>query len=102
MVVFILERARASVRGELSRWLIEPRAGVFVGAVSAEVRDRLWDMVSSKRSAKAAGLLIHSSNTEQRFRIRTFGEGSRQIVDYEGLRLARRPVERRGKQTERE
>lgn len=95
MVVLILERARASVRGELTRWLLEPQAGVFVGKVSGEVRERLWDMVNRKCSQRAAGVMIHSSNTEQGFRVRTFGQGSRQMVDMEGLWLVRRPLERR-------
>ena len=35
MTVLILERVPATLRGELSRWMIEPRTGVFVGKVSA-------------------------------------------------------------------
>ena len=31
MVVIILEKVSASLRGELSRWLIEPKPGVFIG-----------------------------------------------------------------------
>ena len=41
MIVMILENVPTSLRGELSRWLLEPRAGVFVGHVSARVRDKL-------------------------------------------------------------
>ena len=43
MVVIILEKVSASLRGELSRWLIEPKPGVFIGHVSAMVRDKLWE-----------------------------------------------------------
>lgn len=42
MVVMVLESVPASVRGELTRWLVEPYPGVFVGHVTALVRDRLW------------------------------------------------------------
>ncbi|MBA3516457.1 MAG: type I-E CRISPR-associated endoribonuclease Cas2, partial [Rhizobiales bacterium] len=31
MVVMMLERVSPSLRGELTRWLIEPKTGVFVG-----------------------------------------------------------------------
>ena len=48
IVVVILDRVPASVRGDLSRWMVEPRAGVFVGRVTAQVRDRLWDRVLSR------------------------------------------------------
>jgi ABC-type dipeptide/oligopeptide/nickel transport system permease component len=43
VIVLILERVPATLRSELSRWLIEPRVGVFVSGVSAMVRDRLWE-----------------------------------------------------------
>jgi len=45
MVVMILECVPESLRGELSRWLLEPKAGVFVGTVTATVRERLWERV---------------------------------------------------------
>ena len=38
MVVMILERVPVLLRGELTRWLLEVRAGVFVGTMSAGVR----------------------------------------------------------------
>ena len=38
----ILEKVPPSLRGELTRWFLEPKAGVFVGHVGAMVRDRLW------------------------------------------------------------
>ncbi len=41
MVVIILEKVPAGLRGELTRWLLELKAGVFVGKVSAMVRERL-------------------------------------------------------------
>jgi CRISPR-associated protein Cas2 len=43
MVVLVLERVPVSLQGELTRWLLEPRAGVFVGNIPAGVRDRLWE-----------------------------------------------------------
>jgi len=93
MVVLIVENAPQSLRGEISRWLIEPRAGVFVGRVSARVRDKLWEMVTqqlSKRAGPEAGaMLIHSAATEQGFAIRTFGDPRRQIVDLEGIALVK-------------
>lgn len=92
MVVFILERVPPGLRGELSRWLLEPKAGVFVGSVSALVRDLLWDKVCQD-SRGGACLLIHNAAREQDFAIRTWGETSRQVVDFEGLLLIRIPQE---------
>ncbi|MBI3911854.1 MAG: type I-E CRISPR-associated endoribonuclease Cas2 [Armatimonadetes bacterium] len=91
MVILILERASPSLRGELTRWLIEPRAGVFVGVMSGLVRDRLWEKVCDEAGEEAAAVLIHSGKTEQGFRVRTHGERTRELVDVEGLTLVRVP-----------
>ena len=48
MLVMILEKVPVSLRGELSRWLIEPKTGVFLGSPSARVRDELWDLARKK------------------------------------------------------
>ncbi|GIV76700.1 CRISPR-associated protein Cas2 [Litorilinea aerophila] len=86
MVVMILERVPASLRGELSRWLIEPHPGVFIGHVSGMVRDRLWEKCCRRRDT--GGILqAWSTNNEQRFTIRTYGDTRRAIVDFEGLQL---------------
>lgn len=90
MVVLILERVPASLRGELSRWMLEPRTGVFVGKLSAIVRDKLWQKAA--RDAKGgAGTLLYSSQSEQGFSVRTFGDTSRVLMDWEGLLLVHVP-----------
>jgi len=90
MVVMILENVPTSVRGELTRWLIEPYPGVFVGHVTAMVRDRLWERTIKK--LKDGGMVqIWSTNNEQRFQMRATGVTRREVVDYEGLQLIRIP-----------
>ncbi len=92
MVVMILETVPVSLRGELTRWLIEPHAGVFVGHVNAMVRDRLW--AKCCRAAKTGGVLqIWTTNTEQKFQMRSFGDIKREIVEFDGLQLIRIPPE---------
>jgi len=89
MVVLIVERVSIGLRGELSRWMIEPKAGVFVGSVSGMVRDKLWERVVDEldKGADGGALLLHSSNTEQGFAVRTHGRTSRLVVEFEGLQL---------------
>ncbi len=91
MLVMVLDKVPASLRGELTRWLIEPKPGVFIGHVSALVRDRLWEKCIKQR--KGGGLIqIWSTNTEQRFAVRTWGDTERELVDFEGLWLvSKRP-----------
>jgi len=92
MVVMILERVPASLRGELTRWLIEPHPGVFVGHVNAMVRDRLW--AKCCQGERTGGVLqVWSTNTEQRFWMRAHGDTRREIVEYDGLQLIRVPVD---------
>jgi CRISPR-associated protein Cas2 len=86
MVVFILERVPVSLRGELTRWTLEAKAGVFVGSLSALVRDLLWEKVCGSLRGGGA-ILIHSSDGEQGFSIRYWGEPSRSVRDFEGLWL---------------
>jgi CRISPR-associated protein Cas2 len=89
MVVLIVENAPASLRGEISRLMIQPRAGTFVGNIPARVRDRLWERVTEKLAKKpeAGAMLIHTARTEQGFAIRSFGDPRRKVVDAEGLQL---------------
>lgn len=90
MVVLIIERAKPSLRGEISRWLVEPRAGVFVGDVSAMVRDKLWQKVV-KSSPDGGAIMIFNAMTEQGFTARIYGDTTRRLVDHEGLLLVRVP-----------
>lgn len=90
MVILILERVSPGLRGELSRWFLEPKAGVFVGRVSALVRDRLWERACGQ-AGEGGCLLIHSSPGEQGYQIRTWGRTARTVEDFEGLFLVRTP-----------
>jgi len=86
----VVERATPGLHGELTRWLLEPHTGVFVGDVSAMVRDLLWELVQEKLRGGAA-MLVYSTDSEQGYRIRTCGETRRSIVDFDGLQLIRVP-----------
>lgn len=90
MIVLILERVSPSLRGQLTRWFLEPHAGVFVGRVSAMVRDRLW-WKACREAGDGGCVMLYSSNTEQGYRVATYGRTSRSIEDFEGLSLVRWP-----------
>ncbi len=90
MIVIVLEKVPLSVRGELTRWLLEVKNGVFIGHVSARVRDKLWKKCCQAK--KVGGVTqIWSTNTEQRYRMRMCGDTQREIVELEGLQLIRIP-----------
>lgn len=89
MVVMIMESVPVGLRGELSRWLIEPHPGVFLGHLTAMVRDRLWERACG--ACREGGVIqMWTTNNEQRFAVRVHGNTRREIVDVDGLQLVRR------------
>lgn len=92
MIVMILEKVPLRLRGELTRWLVEPRTGVFVGHVNGMVRDRLWKKCCEARGSGGV-IQLWSINNEQHFSMRMNGETQRQIVEVEGLQLIQVPLD---------
>jgi CRISPR-associated protein Cas2 len=90
MIVMILEKVPTALRGELTRWMIEPHTGVFIGHINAMVRDRLWDKCSKAKNIGGV-LQIWSTNNEQRYYMRGIGDTKREIIDMEGLQLVMIP-----------
>ena len=90
MMILILQSVPAGVRGEIARWLIEPFPGIFVGHVSARVRDKLWEKCIKNKKVRGV-VQIWTTNTEQRFKMRGHGSIRRELVDIEGVQLVRLP-----------
>lgn len=89
MVVLILSAAPASLRGSMTRWLLEVSPGVFVGRLSARVREQLWELVRAY-IGEGRALLIWSVRSEQHFAIASLGH-DRDPVDIEGCLVMRTP-----------
>ncbi len=66
--------------------MIEPKAGIFLGHLTARLRDKLWEK-AVRDCGKGACLQAWNAPNEQGFVVRTFGDASRKIVDFEGLHL---------------
>ena len=86
MVVILMEKVPISLRGEITRWMIEPRPGVFVGNISALVREKLWEVICQKLKGGAVTMFQNAAN-EQGYLIRTFGDTNRKVRDFDGLQL---------------
>lgn len=89
MVVIVLSAAPASLRGALTRWLMEVSPGVFVGHLSARVREQLWELVRAYIGDGRA-LLVWSTRSEQRYAVASLGH-DREPVDVEGCLVMRAP-----------
>lgn len=93
MTVLVLENVSPGFRGELTQWLLEVKAGVFVGNISAGVRSRLWEKVK-KNIEFGAGLIIYSAQNEQGFAIEMCNSPYRKVVELEGLFFISRIIEK--------
>ena len=86
MVVLVMGSVSDSLRGECTRYLIEIKTGVFVGTLSARVRDHLWEMVMRKSEAGSA-ILLYDYPNEQGFMMQMHGDPQRSVIDMDGLQL---------------
>jgi CRISPR-associated protein Cas2 len=88
MLVIATTAVPDHLRGALSRWTSEVVPGIFVGTVSARVRDQLWHAVT-ETVGNGAAVLVHPAPTEQGYAIRTAGTRRRVPIDFDGLTLIR-------------
>lgn len=88
MMVIVVEQAPPRLRGRLSLWLAEIRAGVYVGVYSARTRERIWDEVVQMIGAGSAAM-TWSSASDSGFEFVTHGPNRRLPADFDGLTLVR-------------
>jgi len=84
--VMILKKPPASLKGELTRWLIELQPGVFVGNPTQRVREELWKK-TTRRKRSGHVLQLWSTPSPQGFAFREHGDSKRQLTDFDGLAL---------------
>lgn len=93
MIVVVLSACPVGLRGDLTRWLLEISAGVFVGKVSARVREHLWNRITTTCSDGSA-LMVYSADNEQRLEFKVHRHPW-EPVDFEGVKLMMRPSARK-------
>lgn len=86
MLAIVVEDAPARLRGRLAIWLLEIRAGVYVGDVSRRVREMIWDQIE-KGIESGNAVVVWSTNTESGFDFMTLGKNRRIPVEMEGIKL---------------
>ncbi|GAA3494113.1 hypothetical protein GCM10019016_012120 [Streptomyces prasinosporus] len=74
------------LRGALTRWLLEVTPELYVGTVSARVRDELWASATAC-VGNGTAVLAYPSDNEQGFELRTAGQQRRSPLDFDGLTL---------------
>lgn len=90
MIVLSITNCPPSLRGDLSKWLNEINTGVYIGKLSARVREEVWKricdnirdgqatMIYSAANAQGYSILVHNTTWEP--------------VDFDGLTLMKRPL----------
>ena len=86
MLVIVLENAPPRLRGRLAIWLLEIRAGVYVGNYSAKVRDHIWLQVTEGIEDGNA-VIAWRTNNEAGFDFMTLGTNRRIPVELDGAKL---------------
>lgn|SRR5690606_28349919 len=86
MLVIVVENAPPRLRGRLSLWLAEIRAGVYVGDYSARTRERIWGEVLELLGDGSAAI-AWTAPTDSGFAFETAGANRREAVDFDGLTL---------------
>ena len=86
MLVVVTENVPPRLRGRLAVWLLEIRAGVYVGDVSLRIREMIWEQIAALAETGNVAM-AWATNTESGFDFQTFGQNRRVPIDYDGLRL---------------
>ena len=88
MLVVVTEAVPPRLRGQLAVWLLEVRAGVYVGDVSRRIREMIWHQVEIL-AENGNAVMAWGTNTESGFDFITHGDNRRMPIDFDGLRLVR-------------
>ncbi|MGV7208447.1 type I-E CRISPR-associated endoribonuclease Cas2e [Oxalobacteraceae bacterium A2-2] len=86
MLVIVLENAPPRLRGRLAIWLLEIRAGVYVGNYSRRLREHMWQQVEQGLEDGNA-VMAWRSNNEAGFDFLTLGKNRRIPSEMDGVKL---------------
>jgi CRISPR-associated protein Cas2 len=86
MLVIVVENAPPRLRGRLAVWLLEVRAGVYIGAYSRRTREMIWQQVLSNIEDGNA-VIAWAAPNDAGFEFETAGSNRRVPIDLDGFRL---------------
>jgi CRISPR-associated protein Cas2 len=84
--VVVTENVPPRLRGRLAIWLLEVRAGVYVGDISKRTREMIWQQLN-EGFEDGNVLVAWASRHESGYEFQTLGSNRRTPVDFDGLRL---------------
>ena len=86
MMVIVVESAPPRLRGRLAVWLLEVRAGVYVGNYGRRVREMIWEQVRAYIEDGNA-VIAWTATNDAGFLFETCGANRRIPLDLDGFRL---------------
>lgn len=86
MMVVVISNAPPRLWGRLAAWLLEVRAGVYVGNYSVRTRQMIWEQVELGIE-DGDGVMIEKAPADQGYDFLTIGRNRRMPVDFDGLQL---------------
>ncbi len=86
MLVIVAENIPPRLRGRLAIWLLEVRAGVYVGNVNRRIREMIWGQIE-KGIEDGNAVMAWSTNTESGFDFMTLGQNRRIPIEMNGIKL---------------
>lgn len=84
--VVVTENVPPRLRGRLAIWLLEVRAGVYIGDVSKRTREMIWEQLAAGHE-EGNVVMAWASNHESGYEFQTLGPSRRIPVEFDGLRL---------------
>jgi len=86
MIMVVTENIPPRLRGRLAIWLLQVRAGVYIGNVSRRIREMIWEQC--EHYIEDGNIVMGwATNTESGFDFQTLGKNRRIPVEMDGLRL---------------
>jgi CRISPR-associated protein Cas2 len=88
MMVIVAENVPPRLRGRLSLWLLEVRAGVYIGNFTRRTRERIWDEVRAMIGDGNA-VIAWTAQNEAGFSFDAVGANRREATDFDGFLLVK-------------
>ena len=85
-VVVVMENVPSRLRGRVAIWLLEVRAGVYIGDVSKRTRAMIWQQLAEGYE-NGNVVMAWASNHESGYEFQTLGANRRLPVEFDGLHL---------------
>lgn len=86
MLVIAVNNAPPRLRGRLAVWLLEIRAGIYVGNYSRRTREMIWNQVKDEIEDGDA-IIAWAVPSDAGYDFDTCGANRRMPIDVDGLKL---------------